>query len=90
MQCECRLVILNVIIISNTNPFRACVLASARVQFVYVVLVMTWTRDLLRDAAYSLYSSHQCDLILTRSTNSAHLFKRYYSQAYKAQAYKDC
>ncbi len=32
MQCECKLIILHVIIISSTNPFRACVLASARVQ----------------------------------------------------------
>ncbi len=53
-------------------------------------IVMTWTHDLLCDTAYSLHPSHQCDLILTKSTNSAYLFKHYYSQAYKARAYKDC
>ncbi len=51
--------------------------------------VMTWARDLLCDAVYSLHPSHQCDLILMKSTNSAHLFKRYYSQDYRARAYED-
>ena len=36
---------------------------------------MTWARDLSHDAAYSLHPSNfQYDLILTKSTNSAHLF----------------
>ncbi len=53
--------------------------------------VMTWARDLLRDAAYSLHPSHfQCNLILTKSTNSAHLFKRYHPQTCWACAYEDC
>ena len=32
----------------------------------------------------------QYDLILTKSTNSTHLFKHYHPQAYKAWAYKVC
>ena len=36
---------------------------------------MIWAYDLSRDVAYSLNLSHfQCNLIFTKSTNSAHLF----------------
>ncbi len=47
--------------------------------------VMTWARDLSHDVAYSFYP--RCDLILT---NSAHLFKRYHPQTYRARAYEVC
>ncbi len=48
------------------------------------LFVMTWARDLSHDAAYSLHYP-RCDLILTKPTNSAHLFKRYYPQTYEAR-----
>ncbi len=51
-------------------------------------IVMTWAHDLLHDVAYSFHP--QCDLILTRPTNSAHLFKRYHPQTYWASAYEEC